>query len=104
MGMDTCAKLMGLRLLTPLDFLLLSACTWRIARLLSKEAGPYNILALLRERFSLGGLWDCLYCTSLWVAIVVWLIYQTPAYMLVHIGAISGGAMLLHRYTGGDHL
>lgn len=88
--------------MTALDLLILAACTWRLARLLSQEDGPYNILTRFRARFPLGGLWECIYCISCWVAPAAYLVYQSPARALVIIGAISGLAMLMHRYTGGN--
>ena len=57
----------------------------------------------LRGRFKLGGLWDCMYCVSVWVALVLYVLLLTELAPVVYILAGTGGAMLLHRYTGGDY-
>jgi hypothetical protein len=86
------------------DLLILSLATWRLAYMLAKENGPYNILTRLRARFVLGGLTACLYCLSLWVAALLYGLSLTPLEPVVWILAASGGALLLHRHTGADHV
>lgn len=88
--------------MTPLDLLILSLATWRLARFLTKEDAPYQLMARFRARFSLAVL-ECIYCTSFWCAIALYLLWLTPAAPVVTVLAISGGAMMMHRYTGGDH-
>lgn len=88
--------------MTPIDILLLSLFTWRGAYLLVKEDAPFRLMARLRERTTFGGLLTCMYCSSVWVALIGYLVLSTPLVPLVYVGAISGAAMLLHRYTGGD--
>jgi len=88
----------------PLDLLILSLATWRLARLLAAEAGPGNSLTKTRERFPLGGVFDCLYCVSVYTAIAVYAAWLYLPNDIIYVAALTGGAMLLHRYTGGDHL
>lgn len=83
-----------------LNLLILSLATWRLAYLLAKEDGPQQLIARLRARFYLP---DCLYCLSVWCAPVVYALLVTPAAPLAYLLAASGGACLLHRYTGGDY-
>lgn len=90
--------------LSPTDLLILSLATWRLAYMLAKETGPYDILTRFRARFVLGGLTSCVYCLSLWCAALLYLLWLTPAVVLVYILAASGGALLMYRYTGGDHV
>ena len=76
--------------------------TWRVAHLLAFEDGPFNALARLRAaagRF--GGVLDCFYCLSLWVAalLALWVTASPVAWVCVML-AISGAACLLHRVTG----
>lgn len=85
------------------DLLIISLATWRLAYFISKENAPFDAMKRLRERFPLGGGTACIYCVSVWMAILSWLVMQTPLYPLVYIAAISGGAMMLWRYTGGEH-
>lgn len=86
-----------------LDLLILTIATWRLAYFIAKEAGPFGCMAALRQRFPLGGLTSCIYCVSIWAALALYLISQVfmPA---VYVFAVAGGAMLAHRYTGGDHI
>jgi hypothetical protein len=87
--------------MTPLDLLILSLATWRLAYLLAKEKGPYDILTTLRGRFVF---LTCIYCVSVWAGAGLYLLLTTPAAPVVWMLAASGGAMLMHRYTGGDHV
>lgn len=85
--------------MSPLNLFILALATWRLAYLLAKETGPYQLITRFRARFHLP---DCIYCLSVWCAAGLYLASLTPAVVLVYILAISGGAMLAHRYTGGD--
>lgn len=96
--------------MNPLDLLILSLATWRSAYFIVKDNGPFNFMGRIRARWtdgeypgSFGELLTCIYCASVWCGLVMWAIYQTPAYPVVQIVAISGGALMLHRYTGGMH-
>ena len=85
----------------PLDeLIIITLATWRLSYMLVTEEGPYQILTRLRARFALGGLTDCIYCMSVWVALLMWLTWQTDAYPVVMVLAISGAAMMLRSYTG----
>src|SRR6266699_4488493 len=74
---------------------------WRVTRLLYAEDGPWNIFVGARkwagEGFW-GGLLDCFYCLSLWVAAGVTFFLSPPLrdWILVWL-ALSGAACLLDR-------
>ena len=87
----------------PLDLLILALASWRLAYLLTKEDAPFRLMARLRAITTFGGLLDCIYCASIWASIGCYLLWQTPLAPLVTILAISGGAMMLWRYTGAEH-
>lgn len=89
-------------ILNLLDLLILSLATWRLARLLTKEDAPFKLMARIRERLK-WGVFECIYCTSIWCAIALYVIWRTPAAPIVTVIGISGGAMMLYRYTGSDH-
>ncbi len=89
--------------MAPLDLLILSLATWRAAYFVAREAGPFGCMAALRTRFPLGGLTNCVYCVSVWSALALYAAYLVLPW-LVWVVAASGGAMMLHRYTGGDHV
>ena len=88
---------------TSLDFVLAVLATWRVSFLLTQEDGPWDVFTRLRHATAgsmAGRALECLYCTSMWVAIPAAL-FVTPvsARTVVTWLAISGGACLLHRAT-----
>jgi hypothetical protein len=89
--------------MTPLDLLILSLFTWRGAYLLVKEDAPFRLMARIRAVTTLGGMLNCIYCASIWVALIGFILMSTPLVPVVYVGAISGGAMMMWRYTGGEH-
>jgi hypothetical protein len=85
------------------DFLLGSLATWRVAALLVREDGPYDLTARLRRALARGTgarVLDCFFCTSLWVAapVALWLAGPTRRWLLVWL-ALSGAAGLLERFS-----
>lgn len=90
--------------MTPLNFLLLALFAWYVTYILIRTSGPFNVFARLRSLTTLGGLLECMYCLVVWVALLGYGLLSTPLTPVVYVGAIAGGAMILHRYTGGDHL
>lgn len=91
--------------MTPLDLLVLSLFSWYAAYCLVKTDGPFKVFSRLRGVTTIGGLLLCVYCLVVWAALIGYLIlYHTAFDPIVHVGAIAGGAMIMHRYTGGDHL
>ncbi len=81
---------------------------WRVTHLFYAEDGPWDLLVKLRglaaEGFW-GGLLDCFYCLSLWVSAPFAVIIArswTECFFLFF--ALSGGAILLHRVSGGDEV
>jgi hypothetical protein len=87
---------------TALELLILALFTWRLAYLLVKESGPFNVMGRLRARTTIGGLLECVYCASVWTALLGYVLLSTPLVPIVYVCAASGLAMLAHRYTGGD--
>jgi hypothetical protein len=84
-------------------FLLGTLCVWRLTHLLVAEDGPWGIIARLRTQAAggfWGGLLDCFYCLSLWIALPLALLVGTSALeRLLLWPALSGGAILLERVT-----
>jgi hypothetical protein len=78
-----------------IDILIASLCVWRLAHMIKYEAGPWDIFIRIRERLGtgmLGKLMDCIWCSSVWLAII----YFVPGTKyLVILLAISGLAILL---------
>src|ERR1035437_352360 len=78
-------------------------CVWRVTHLLNAEDGPWDLLVRLRRRVGngfWGGLLDCFYCLSLWVAAPFALVFgQGWKERLLLWPALSGAACLLERAT-----
>lgn len=79
--------------------------TWRVAHLVAREDGPFDIIVRVRVRVGdglIGRLMDCPYCLSLWIAILfAFTLATTPGAWCLAWLAISGGACLLERYSEG---
>lgn len=76
---------------------------WRITHLLNAEDGPWDLLVKLRRLAGngfFGGLLDCFYCLSLWVAApLAYLLGATWKQRLLVWPALSAGAILLQKAT-----
>jgi hypothetical protein len=83
---------------------LAALATWRLTHLLAHEDGPGGMIAGLRARLGAGwagGLMDCFYCLSLWVAAPMAFAVATSlvSWLLAWL-ALSGAACLLARLSG----
>jgi hypothetical protein len=85
------------------DFLVAALSLWRITHLLNVEEGPFRFVARLRLYAGsgfFGGLLDCFYCLSLWLAIpLAVLVGEGWAQQLLLWLALSGAACLLEKAT-----
>jgi hypothetical protein len=75
--------------------------TWRVAHLIAREDGPFDVIVRLRKRAGegvIGQLMDCPYCLSLWLAapFAAALAHSVPAWLAAWL-AISGGASVIER-------
>lgn len=91
---------MGFTTLTLVEIFLLSLATWRLSYMLVEEQGPAKVFNFMRYHFPLGGVWRCIYCTSIWVAIGLDALYRWGCPNPIDIFALSGLAMILRAYTG----
>jgi Protein of unknown function (DUF1360) len=83
------------------DLLLGVLGVWRLTHLLAAEDGPGEVLARFRRALGegfWGGLLDCFYCLSLWVALPFALLLA-PGWRERGLAwlALSAGAILLER-------
>lgn len=85
-----------------IDYLIIAIATWRLAYFLVREGAPFDVMTRIRQRTTLGGLLNCIYCTSIWTGLLCYLLWTTHLQPIVLVLAVSGLAMLLHRYTGGN--
>lgn len=84
------------------DTLIIAAATWRLAFMLVREAGPFDVFARLRVRTTLGGMLECVFCTSVWTAalmLALWFI----AWPVVVVLAASGAGLMLASWTGVEY-
>lgn len=82
-----------------IHFLYLSLAVWRISILFTAEAGPFNVFKKLRS-LKMGGLFDCIYCTSMYVGFFAMLLYLWDMDRVLIPFALSGAALMLRSYTG----
>ena len=81
--------------------------TWRLSAFLVYDHGPFAVFEKLREAAGVqyrgddgwplsfwGQLLSCVWCVSVWMAMLVWMIDKTPARWILKPLAISGGAIL----------
>lgn len=85
------------------DYLLIAAAASYWTFVLATKAGPFSAFQRLRDVTTLGGLLICPPCLVFWTALVLWLLWQTPAQSIVVISAIAGGAALVGYYSGMWH-
>lgn len=84
-------------------FVLCTLAVWRVAHLLAREDGPFDVVFKLRRRVGesfLGRLLDCFFCLSLWIAVpfafllgTAW-ITRTVTWL-----ALSGAASIVFTLT-----
>lgn len=79
--------------------ILLSAAVWRISYALTAEKGPLDVFVKLRS-LKMGGLFDCIYCTSIWVGFIAIWLWLGGFETLLYPFALSGLALFLRSYTG----
>ena len=86
-------------------FALAALAIWRVTHLLAEEDGPADVVVRVRARLGdgpLGGLMDCFYCLSIWVAApFAPAVARRPHDVPLTWLALSGAACLLERATSG---
>jgi len=87
--------------MTPIDLLTLIPAVYLLNDYLVNRELPYRIMARLRDRLQWGAL-TCFYCCAIWSGAAVYLLWLVNP-QLVYPFAIGGGAVLMWRYTGGNH-
>jgi Protein of unknown function (DUF1360) len=89
-------------------FIVGALATWRVTHLLAEEDGPADVVVRLRARAGagrLGGLMDCFYCLSVWVAapLTVAVAHRRRPAPVTWL-ALSGAACLLEQATRGPEV
>lgn len=85
----------------PIDLLTLTLAAYLLTDALVNRALPWNVMGRIRERLN-SDVFRCMYCAAFWAGIAVYLIWLIEPRITYPL-AISGGMLLLWRYTGGAH-
>lgn len=87
-------------------FILGALSVWRLTHLFYAEDGPWDLLVRLRSRAGRGfwgGLLDCFYCLSLWIAIpFVFLLGENWRQRVLLWPALSASAIIIQRIAFRD--
>lgn len=87
--------------MTDLNIAIAALAVWRLTHLLNVEDGPFHAFESFRRMLrglSLGGLIDCFYCLSVWVAgpFAIWIGNTWTERGTLGL-ALSGAAILINR-------
>jgi len=89
--------------MTALWFVVGVLATYRVARMIALEDGPFDIFSTLRERVSqktwVGRGLHCVLCISVWLAFLSALLLPLTSwkeYILISL-ALSGGVVVVHK-------
>jgi len=81
------------------ETLILAAASWRLAFMVVREDGPLSMFARLRQRTTLGGLLECVFCASVWTAALLYVLWFVARPVVVVLAA-SGAGLMLASWTG----
>lgn len=82
------------------DLLTLAAATYYLTYALVKSKGAFGMFAWLREHLPLGGLTTCFVCAAFWIGAAFYLLWLTPARVVVYPFALAGLAVMVSGYLG----
>lgn len=82
------------------ELIILALGTWRLSHMLTSESCPFRMCEKLRAILPLGGLTTCIYCMSVWMSVLVLILWYSELYPLVYILAISGASLVIRSYSG----
>lgn len=92
--------------MTALDFLIIGLATWRLAYMVTHEAGPLHVFRRVRERFptvndgGVGELLHCQYCASVWTGLACVALWLAGAHLVNVVLAASALGLAIASYTG----
>lgn len=84
--------------MTAADLLILTLACWRVAYFVTHDDAPFGVMRRIRER--VGGGLTCIVCTSVWASALVYVLWLTVLQPVVIVAAVSGGALMMHRWVG----
>ena len=81
------------------DIVIASLGVWRLAHMLKHEAGPWDVFIRTREKLGngmLGKLMDCVWCSSVWLAIIFFVPGTKTLVIVLAISALATFLELAH--------
>lgn len=85
-----------------LDLIILSLACYLLTDALVNRALPFGVMARIRDKTQ-WQVFQCFYCAAFWCGIVVYLLWLINLELIYPL-AVGGGAILLWRHTGGNHV
>lgn len=85
----------------PTDLLILTLACYLLTDYLVNRALPFGVMTRIRAYWQTDAL-HCFYCAAIWSGIAVYLLWRVEP-QLIYPPAAGGAAILLWRYTGGNH-
>lgn len=82
------------------SLIILALATWRLSFMLVSETGMFGVFTFIRKHANVSGVLNCIFCTSVWVAILIMVVWYSDLYPSVYVLAISGGAMVMRSWSG----
>jgi hypothetical protein len=89
--------------MTALDIIILICGTWYVSFVVTRLDGPGKLFLSLRSKSVLGGVTECIYCLSFWVAVGLYALLYYQVTELVYVLGITGAAHILAAYTGANY-
>jgi hypothetical protein len=86
-----------------LSLLAAALAAWRLAHMVTRERGPFDMFTRLRARFALGGLTSCPACASVWAAALCVGLLHTAFVWVVWVLAVSAAGLMLASWSGAHH-
>lgn len=90
--------------LSLLDLLVIALAAWRLAYFIAKDYAPFGLMDKLRKRYvkdrTKPTVLTCIYCSSIWAALVMLALWFTPLQVVVWVFAVSAAALMLGSYSG----
>lgn len=84
------------------QIVIIGLAAWRLAYMLVKEDGPFEVFVRLRKRAERLKLLECVYCVTVWLAIGGYLIRDTAQPVLTVL-AIAAVAAMVQKWLGFDY-
>lgn len=83
-------------MINPFRLFVIALATWRVSSMLVQEDGAFKVFSRLRKRSTFGGLLECIWCLSVWIAPAI-LACERVAPIAVDMLAVSAAAIAVDK-------